>query len=77
MNPELVALQEIVKGLATSVAGLTEATVANQGNYAELLKKVHDAASDSRKGLKADKPKLSAPSAAVLRDELHKFRLLT
>ncbi|CAK0871771.1 unnamed protein product, partial [Prorocentrum cordatum] len=75
VNFELVALQEIVKGVATSVAGRTEATVANQGNHAELLKKLHDAALDSRKGLKADKPKLSASSAAVLHDELREFRL--
>eukprot|EP00959_Pyramimonas_sp_CCMP1952_P000612 11711-Pyramimonas_sp.AAC.2 len=49
--------------------------VANRGSRAELLMELHDAASDFRRGLKADEPKLSAPSAAVLHGELRKFLL--
>ena len=77
-DSKLDQLATLITSLGQTVATLaaTQATAAASSgqNQSELLTKLAEAAGDGRRGLRADKPRLSATDPATLYVELRAFR---
>ena len=68
-------LKELVRSLAESVATLAGTTVQGRTGQLDALERLADAAQDSKRTLRPDKPKLTAANPATLHLELKALRL--
>ena len=74
-NPDIMALQGVVQGLATAVAAMAQSQHTMSGQHDKLLSTLTDAAHDAKQTLRPEKPKLTGKDAAVLHEELRVFRV--